>query len=76
MTIINLILDVVILVGAGMLIFQLYLYVTMFRLKRQKKWTTSREARLNDMIITMRAIVSLMILVSCLCLIGKVILWI
>lgn len=68
MTIINLILDVVILVGAGMLTFQLYLYVTMFRLKRQKKWTA-------DMIVSMRALVSLMIFVSCCCLIGKVILW-
>lgn len=76
MTIINLILDVVILVGAGMLTFQLYLYVTMFRLKRQKKWTAARETRLADMIVTMRAFVSLMIFVSCCCLIGKVILWI
>lgn len=75
MAIINLILDVVILVGAGMLTFQLYLYVTMFRLKRQKKWTTTREARLADMIVTMRALVSLMIFVNCCCLIGKVILW-
>lgn len=75
MTIINLILDVVILVRAGMLTFQLYLYVTMFRLKRQKKWTAARETRLADMIVTMRALVSLMIFVSC-CLIGKVILWI
>lgn len=75
MAIINLILDVVILVGAGMLTFQLYLYVTMFRLKRQKKWTTTREVRLADMIVTMRALVSLMIFVSCCCLIGKVILW-
>ena len=75
MTIINLILDVVILVGTGMLTFQLYLYVTMFRLKRQKKWTAAREARLADMIVSMRALVSLMIFVSCCCLIGKVILW-
>ena len=67
MAIINLILDVVILVGAGMLTFQLYLYVTMFRLKRQKKWTTTREVRLADMIVTMRALVSLMIFVSCCC---------
>lgn len=76
MAIINLILDMVILVGAGMLTFQLYLYVTMFRLKRQKKWTATREARLADMNVTMRALVSLMIIVSCCCLIGKVILWI
>lgn len=75
MAIINLILDVVILVGAGMLTFQLYLYVTMFRLKRQKKWTAAREARLADMFVSMRALVSLMTFVSCCCLIGKVILW-
>lgn len=76
MAVINLVLDLVILVGAGMLIFQLYLYVTIFRLKRKKKWTASREARLDDMITSMRALVSLMVLISCICLIGKVIIWI
>ena len=35
--IINLIFDMVIVVGVGMLAFQLYLFVTMARLKRAKK---------------------------------------
>ena len=63
--IINLIFDVVIVVGVGMLIFELYLFMTMVRLKRAKKWTDKKEARLRQMIITMRAIVAiLMVIVS------------
>lgn len=63
--IINLIFDVIIVVGVGMLIFELYLFMTMVRLKRAKKWTDKKEARLRQMIITMRAIVAiLMVIVS------------
>lgn len=63
--IINLIFDAVIVVGVGMLIFELYLVVTMVRLKRAKKWTEKKEARLRQMIINIRAIAAiLMVIVS------------
>lgn len=61
--IINLIFDAVIVVGVGMLIFELYLVVTMVRLKRAKKWTDKKEARLRQMIINIRAIAAILMVV-------------
>lgn len=61
--IINLIFDMVIVVGVGLLIFQLYLFVTMTRLKRAKKWTDKKEKRLKQMIINIRAIAAILMLV-------------
>ena len=46
--IINLICDMVIVVGVGMLAFQLYLFVTMTRLKRAKKWTDKKEKQYEE----------------------------
>ena len=56
--IINLICDMVIVVGVGMLAFQLYLFVTMTRLKRAKKWTDKKEKRLQQMMVNLRASLS------------------
>lgn len=62
--IINFIVDMVIIVGVGIIIFQLYLFVTMTRLKRAKKWTAKKEARLQQMIVTMRAIVAILMVIA------------
>lgn len=62
--IINLICDMVIVVGVGMLAFQLYLFVTMTRLKREKKWTDKKEKRLQQMMVNLRASAAILILVT------------
>ena len=62
--IINLICDMVIVVGVGMLAFQLYLFVTMTRLKRVKKWTDKKEKRLQQMMVNLRASAAILILVT------------
>lgn len=71
--IINLICDMVIVVGVGVLAFQLYLFVTLARLKRTKKLTDKKEARLNQMIVNMRAISAILLIVACATLIIRVI---
>ena len=71
--IINLICDMVIVVGVGVLVFQLYLFVTLARLKRTKKLTDKKEARLNQMIVNMRAISAILLIVACATLIIRVI---
>ena len=71
--IINIIFDLVIVVGVGMLIFQLYLFVTMTRLKRAKKWTDKKEKRLKQMIVNMRAIVAILFIVVYAALIVRII---
>ena len=62
--IINLICDMVIVVGVGMLAFQLYLFVAMTRLKRAKKWTDKKEKRLQQMMVNLRASAAILILVT------------
>ena len=62
--IINLICDMIIVVGVGMLAFQLYLFVTMTRLKRAKKWTDKKEKRLQQMMVNLRASAAILILVT------------
>lgn len=62
--IINLVFDMVIVVGVGMLTFQLYLFVTMTRLKRAKKWTDKKEKRLQQMMVNLRASAAILILVT------------
>ena len=62
--IINLICDMVIVVGVGMLAFQLYLFVAMTRLKRAKKWTDKKEKRLQKMMVNLRASAAILILVT------------
>ena len=62
--IINLICVMVIVVGVGMLAFQLYLFVTMTRLKREKKWTDKKEKRLQQMMVNLRASAAILILVT------------
>lgn len=71
--IINLICDMVVVVGVGVLAFQLYLFVTLARLKRTKKLTDKKEARLNQMIVNMRAISAILLIVACATLIIRVI---
>lgn len=71
--IINLICDMIIVVGVGVLAFQLYLFVTLARLKRTKKLTDKKEARLNQMIVNMRAISAILLIVACATLIIRVI---
>lgn len=71
--IINLICDMVIVVGVGVLVFQLYLFVTLARLKRSKKWTDKKEKRLNQMIVNMRAISAILLIVACATLIVRII---
>ena len=62
--IINLICVMVIVVGVGMLAFQLYLFVTMTRLKREKKWTDKKEKRLQQMMVNLRASAAILMLVT------------
>ena len=62
--IINLIFDMVIVVGVGMLASQLYLFVPMTRLKRAKKWTDKKEKRLQQMMVNLRASAAILILVT------------
>ena len=62
--IINLIFDMVIVVGVGMLASQLYLFVTMTHLKRAKKWTDKKEKRLQQMMVNLRASAAILILVT------------
>ena len=62
--IIDLICDMVIVVGVGMLAFQLYLFVIMTRLKRAKKWTDKKEKRLQQMMVNLRASAAILILVT------------
>ena len=63
--IINLICDMVVVVGVGVLVFQLYLFAAVTRLKRSKKWTDKKEKRLNQMIVNMRAISAILLIVAC-----------
>ena len=62
--IVNLIFDMVIVVGDGMLVFHLYLFATMTRLKRAKKWTDKKEKRLQQMMVNLRASAAILILVT------------
>ena len=71
--IINLICDMTIVVGVGALAFQIYLFVTLARLKRTKKLTDKKEARLNQMIVNMRVISAILLIVACATLIIRVI---
>ena len=71
--IINLICDMVIVVGVGVLAFQLYLFVALARLKRSKKWRDTKEKRLNQMIVNMRAISAILLIIACATLIVRII---
>lgn len=62
--IINLISDLVAVVGIGIIIFQFYLLMSMIRLKRKKKWTSKKEERLQRIMTNMKAIAAILVTVA------------
>ena len=65
--------NLIIAVGAGAVVFQLYLLVVVIKERRAKKWTVSKERRLNDLVISFRALASILILLSCITLVWRMI---
>lgn len=65
--------NLIIAVGAGTVVFQLYLLVVVIKERRAKKWTASKEKRLNDIVVSFRALASILIFLSCITLIWRMI---
>lgn len=65
--------NLIIAVGAGAVVFQLYLLVVVIKERRAKKWTVSKERRLNDLVVSFRALASILILLSCITLVWRMI---
>lgn len=65
--------NLIIVVGIGAVVIQLYLLAVMIKERRAKKWSASKERRLNDMIISFRALASALMLLSCITLVWRVV---
>ena len=65
--------NLIIAVGAGAVVFQLYLLVVVIKERRAKKWTVSKEKRLNDIVVSFRALASILIFLACITLIWRMI---
>lgn len=69
----NLISDLVAVVGVGMIIFQLYLFMAVIRLKREKKWTDKKEKRLQRIMANMRATAAILLAVASITVVVRII---
>lgn len=65
--------NLIIVVGIGAVVIQLYLLAVMIKERRAKKWSASKERRLNDMIISFRALASALMILSCITLVWRVV---
>lgn len=65
--------NLIIVVGAGIVIFQLYLLVIVIKERRAKKWTASKEKRLQDMVVSFRAIASILLFLASITILWRII---
>lgn len=71
--IIEVLTNIVLIVGAGSVLVQLYLIRHMTKLKRKKKWTNIQEKRMQDLIVSFRALASILMILSIITVIGRMV---
>lgn len=65
--------DIVLIVGAGSVLVHLLLIRHMIKLKRKNKWTDSQEIRMQNLIVSFRALASILMILSIITLIGRMV---